>query len=157
MLVQLAGGESETVRRLREAGFVTTTSIAEGDPDLIQKAGGISGAAARRLVKTARERLASPVAIREGQDLDQVLPPLPPKARGKAAPSAGAPRGDAGPRRRKGRAAVRGDGAGAKTTLQGIEGEAMADAEGVSSAESLDLTGEPPAEAWTQQSFWRFG
>jgi hypothetical protein len=60
MLVQLAGGESETTRRLKEAGLGSAEGLAFSDPEEIRRLTGLTAAAARRLVQAAREQAALP-------------------------------------------------------------------------------------------------
>ena len=66
LLVQLAGGEQRTVRRLKEAGFGSSADIATGDPEELQDICGLSAAAVRRLIKIAGEQVSS-TAPTEGE------------------------------------------------------------------------------------------
>ena len=58
LLVQLAGGEQRTVRRLKEAGFKSPADIATGDPEQLRETSELSAAAVRRLIKAAGEHMA---------------------------------------------------------------------------------------------------
>jgi len=63
MLVQLAGGEPETVRRLRTAGFRRAHEIASADADEIRAKAELSASEARRLMRAAK-RVLSPASKR---------------------------------------------------------------------------------------------
>ncbi len=67
MLVQLAGGEPETTRRLRDAGFRRARDVARAGVHELCEQSGLSVAAARRLVRSAKEILA-PARERKQKD-----------------------------------------------------------------------------------------
>ena len=67
MLVQLAGGDLETTRRLRDAGFRGATDLARAEVQELRVHSGLSAAASRRLVRAAKEVLA-PSRERKNKD-----------------------------------------------------------------------------------------
>lgn len=140
MLLQTTGGEGETVRRLRDAGFETIASVAGAPVEELREAAGLSLAAANRLVGTAREWVAGE---RPGAE---------PSSRGRGIPGERRAAGEA-PEEEK---AVGGRRAEAHFAPPADPRERTA-AAGVSRPESVSLTGQPMESAWTQQSFWRFG
>ncbi len=168
LLVQLAGGEQTTVRRLKEAGFKSPADIATGDPEQLQATCGLSAAAVRRLIKVAGEHV-SGTARAEG-DLSILRRNETGTVRNVASSS---------PRRRKAkkRAQRSSDATPVAAAVVGpvdvdppavsplAAGASHPDAAtaatepepGVSLIESNALTGEVPAEGWRQASFWRFG
>ena len=165
LLVQLAGGEQQTVRRLEEAGFKSPADIATGDPAELKETCGLSAAAARRLIKVASEHV-SGTAGAEGD-----LAMLQRNGTGMARTGAGS-----SPRRRQTK--KRPPPPSAATTAAGpvvvdppvVSPLAVAasppDAataagereQGVTLIEIDALTGgKAPEEGWEHGSFWRFG
>ena len=67
MLVQLAGGDLETTRRLRDAGFRRAKDIAQAGVHELCEQSGLSMAATRWLVRSAKEILA-PAHERQKKD-----------------------------------------------------------------------------------------
>ena len=134
MLVQLAGGDPETTRRLREAGFRRARDVARADVHELCEQSGLSMAAARRLVRSAKEILA-PAHERKKKDKK--------RARGglRSLPSA---LSSGGATSKVGR------GVGKAAS------QPRAD-QGVSKAESSALLDEAAHEQRMSQSFWRFG
>ena len=57
MMVQVAGGDPDAVSRLREAGLRKPKDLAEADVDEVVASSGLTGAAARRLIKAAQREL----------------------------------------------------------------------------------------------------
>ena len=168
LLVQLAGGEQRTVRRLKEAGFGSSADVATGDPEELQDICGLSAAAVRRLIKIAGEHVSS-TAHTEGE-----LSILQRNETGTTRKAAGS-----SPRRRKGKkrshrssdatplvaaavASIDVDppavvplavvAADKETATAAAESD-----QGVSLVESTALTGKAPQENWGPASFWRFG
>ena len=137
MLVQLAGGESEAVRRLRAAGLRRARDIALADPDELRTRSGLSAAASRRLIRAARELLA-PADRRKGSALSRALTALP------ATGSSGAP-----PRSS--------DAAAARPRKMAGGAPGARAGQGVSREESSALAGEAPGQERVSRSFWRFG
>ena len=58
MLVQLAGGDPQTVRRLRDAGYRGAKGLAQAEVGELRAGAGLSAAASGRLLRAAREILA---------------------------------------------------------------------------------------------------
>ena len=127
MMVQVAGGDPEVVSRLREAGLRKPKDLAEADVDEVVSSSGLTGAAARRLIKAAQRTLkpADQLRTRSPRDgLAQVTPIAPPDFWRSEAPTPSA--------------------------------DAAALDQGVSEDESAALTGTPREET-DPDSFWRFG
>ncbi|MFQ5717920.1 MAG: hypothetical protein ACE5IK_00085 [Acidobacteriota bacterium] len=165
MMVQLAGGEMDSVRRLREAGFDNAADLAAEDPTTLSQAAGLTPAGARRLVKVAAQQVA---AARGGAvELTAVGTRSAPDGRKKRrSPAAESP----GPSPAKTHAATREkkpaartartpkrSGAARRKTAPGDEVAASVPAAGVTHDESLSLTGPPVETRWPAGSFWRFG
>lgn len=138
MLVQLAGGDPETTRRLRDAGFRRARDVARADAHELCEQSGLSMAAARRLVRSAKEILA-PAHERKEKDKRRArsgLRSLP------SALSSGGARSKVG--QRAGKAAT--------PPARQPGGD-----QGVSKAESSVLLDEAAHEQRMSQSFWQFG
>ncbi len=127
MLVQVAGGEQEAASRLHAAGLHKPKDLAQADVDEISSKGGLSAAAARRLVKAAKKAI-EPPGERPARSPRSGLAAVPPPTRSEPWPEAAGSLADVSQMNR-----------------------------GVSQAESSDLTGEPPPEEDDSQSFWGFG
>ena len=132
MLVQLAGGEPETTRRLRDAGFRRASDVARAEVHELCERSGLSVAAARRLVRSAKEILA-PAHERKKKDKRRARSGL------RSLPSA-----------------LSSGGATSKVGKAPPTGRPGTD-QGVSQAESSALLDEAAREEKTSQSFWRFG
>ena len=138
MLVQLAGGDLKTARRLRDAGFRGARDVAGAEVHELCAQSGLSVAASRRLARAAKEHLAP---ARERKEKDKKLRRS--GLRGlPSALSSGKPETPA-------------------TSLPGgptvpPTGQPQAD-QGVSKAESSALLDEANHEQRMSQSFWRFG
>ncbi len=131
MLVQMAGGEPETTRCLRDAGFRRARDVARAEVHELCEQSGLSVAAARRLVRSAKKMLAP---AHEQNGLRGVPSALSSGgATSKVGQSVGKAASKASPARQPG-----------------------AD-QGVSKAESSALLAEPAHEEKMSQSFWRFG
>ena len=135
MLVQLVGGDPETVRRLRTAGFRKAKDLARADVDDLRAESDLSSAASRQLVSAAKEMLAP---RRERRALRNGL---------RGVPSALAGGEGSGKKQREARQGASA-GSGPKPRSP------VAADQGVSKAESSALLG---GEARIRQSFWRFG
>ncbi len=133
MLVQLAGGDLETTRRLRDAGFRRAKDIARAGVHELCEQSGLSMAATRWLVRSAKEILA-PANVRQENEQRRARIGL------RCVPSAAAIPTASRSRTSK-PAAARQPGAD----------------QGVSKAESSALLDEAAHEQTTPQSFWRFG
>ncbi len=128
MLVQVAGGKQEAASRLRVAGLHKPKDLARADVDEIISKGGLSAAAAHRLVKAAKKAI-EPPGERPARSPRSGLAAVPPPTRSEPwMPEAAGSLADVSPTNR-----------------------------GVSQAESSALTREPPSEEDDSQSFWRFG
>ena len=149
MLVQLAGGEPETTRRLRDAGFRRARDVARAEVHELCEQSWLSMVAARRLVRSAREILA-PAHERKKKDKRRARSGL----RGlPSALSSGGATSKAG--QCVGKAAT-------PTTSRSTTSKAPAAPQpgadqGVSKAESSALLNEAAHEERMSQSFWRFG
>ncbi len=149
MLVQLAGGTPETTRRLREAGFRRARDVARAEVHELCEQSGLSVAAARRLLRSAKEILA-PAHERKEKDKRRARSGL----RGlPSALSSGGATSKVGPC--DGKAAT-------PTTSRSTTSKAPAAPQpgadqGVSRAESSALLDEAAREERTSRSFWRFG
>ena len=138
MLVQLAGGTPETTRRLREAGFRLARDVARAEVHELCEQSGLTVAAARRLVRSAKEILA-PAHERKEKDKRRARSGL----RGlPSALSSGGATSKIGPC----------DGKAATPTTS-----RSTTSQGVSRVESSALLDEAAREERTSQSFWRFG
>jgi hypothetical protein len=135
MLVQLAGGDPETTRRLRDAGFRRASDVARAEVHELCEQSGLSVAAARRLVRSAKEILA-PAQER--------------KAKGKRRARSGL---------RGVPSAMSSSGATSKCGQfsKAPPGRQPGTDQGVSKAESSALLDEAANEETMSQSFWRFG
>ncbi len=135
MLVQLAGGDLEMTRRLRDAGFRGARDVSRAEVHELRAHGGLSAAASRRLVRAAKEILA-PSSERKKKDNKR------PRSGLRGLPSAlssGAATSNV--ERHVGKAPA---------------GQPGAD-QGVSKTESSALLDEAAHEQRMSQSFWRFG
>ncbi len=138
MLVQLAGGGPETTRRLRDAGFRRARDVARAEVHELSEQSGLSVAAARRLVRSAKEILA-PAHERKEKDKRRARSGL----RGlPSALSSGGATSKVGPC----------DGKAATPTTS-----RSTTSQGVSRVESSALLDEAAHEERMSQSFWRFG
>ncbi len=134
MLVQLAGGGPETTRRLRDAGFRRARDVARADVHELCEKSGLSVAAARRLVRSAKEVLA-PAHERKEKDKRRARSGL------RSLPSA-----------------LSSGGATSNTSKAPPAPAPQPEADqGVSKAESSALLDEAAHEERMSQSFWRFG
>jgi len=162
MLVQLVGGESESVRKLNEAGYSTALDVATENPDTLRLVGGLTAATTTRLIQAAQKHLAesgegdalgrqkegpSPVPEVIIEDLED------PAATTVCVSKPRKPRKSKG-NRRPGSKQTPGRAAGEQSTEK-VSKTVDTDM-GVSLEESSALTGVSP-ENWTQESFWRFG
>ena len=168
LLVQLAGGEQRTVRRLKEAGFESPADIATGDPAKLRETCGLSAAAVRRLIKVAGEHVSGTapaegdlsVLRRSGNDTVQTVASSPPRRRkGKKSPRRSS---DATPMVAAAVAPVDVDPpsvAPLAVVVSAADATTVATEpdEGVSLVESTALTGKAPEKTWRPPSFWRFG
>ncbi len=141
MLVQLAGGEPETTRRLRDAGFRRASDVARAELHELCERSGLSVAAARRLVRSAKEILA-PAHERKKKDKRRARSGL------RSLPSA---LSSGSATSKVGRSVSK-----VATPKAPPAGQPRTD-QGVSQAESSALLDEAAREARTSQSFWRFG
>jgi len=142
MLVQLTGGEQETVQRLRAAGFHGARDLAEAGLNDVCRMSGLSDGVSRRLLRAAQEML-NPSPERKARAPRNGLTAMP-----------GATSSSVGLSDEKHRGL--GDATGARPV--GQTGDSLAEGgRGVSKAESSALTGEAPREEPTPPSFWRFG
>ncbi len=132
-LVQLAGGDLETTRRLRDAGFRRAKDIARAEVHELCEQSGLSMAATRWLVRSAKEILA-PAHERQEKDQRRVRSGLRSVPSAAAIPTASRSRTSKPPPARQ----------------PGAD-------QGVSKAESSALLDEAAYEQTTPQSFWRFG
>ena len=130
MLVQLAGGGPETTRRLRDAGFRRARDVARADVHELWEKSGLSAAAARRLVRSAKEILAPAHEQKDKKRARSGLRSLP--------------------------SALSSGGATSNTSKAPPAPQPGAD-QGVSNAESSALLDEAAHEERMSQSFWRFG
>ena len=149
MLVQLAGGDPETTRRLRDAGFRRARDIARAEVHELCEQIGLSAAAARRLVRSAKEVLV-PAHERKEKDKRRArsgLRSLP------SALSSGSATSKVG--QRVGKAATRTT--SRSTTSKSPAARQPGTNQGVSKAESSALLNEAAHEQGMSQSFWRFG
>ena len=149
MLVQLAGGGPETTRRLRDAGFRRARDVARAEVHELCEQSGLSVAAARRLVRSAKEIL-SPARERKEKDKRRARRGL------RGVPSALA---CGGANSKVGQSVGK---AATPTTSSCTPAKARtapqpgAD-QGVSKDESSALLDEAAHEEKMSQSFWRFG
>ena len=141
MLVQLAGGDPETTRRLRDAGFRRARDVARAELRELCERSGLSVTAARRLVRSAKEILA-PALEREKKDRRRARNGL------RSLPSALA---SGGATSKLGQCIDKV--APSKAPPTGQPGTDQ----GVSKAESSALLEEAAPDERTSQSFWRFG
>ncbi len=141
MLVQLAGGDPETTRRLRDAGFRRARDVARADVHELCEQSGLSMAAARRLVRSAKEILAS-ADERKKKDKKRARRGL------RSLPSALA---SGGATSKVGQRVAK---AATPTTSRSTASKAD---QGISKAESSALLDEAAHEQRMSQSFWRFG
>lgn len=152
MLVQLVGGESESVRKLNEAGYSTALDVATENPDTLRLVGGFTAATTTRLIQAAQKHLAEsgkgdalgrqeegPSPVPAATTVRVSKPRKPQKSKGN---------------RRSGSKQPAGRAAGKQSTEK-VSKTVDTDM-GVSLEESSALTGVSP-ENWTQKSFWRFG
>lgn len=152
MLVQLVGGESESVRKLNEAGYSTALDVATENPDTLRLVGGFTAATTTRLIQAAQKHLAEsgkgdalgrqeegPSPVPAATTVRVSKPRKPQKSKGN---------------RRSGSKQPAGRAAGEQSTEK-VSKTVDTDM-GVSLEESSALTGVSP-ENWTQKSFWRFG
>jgi hypothetical protein len=133
MLVQLAGGDLETTRRLRDAGFRRAKDIARAGVHELCEQSGLSMAATRWLVRSAKEILA-PAHERQKKDKRRARSGL------RSVPSAAAT-----------------PTASRSSTSKTPPARQPGADQGVSKAESSALLDEAAHEQTTPQSFWRFG
>ncbi len=149
MLVQLAGGGPETTRRLRDAGFRRARDVARAEVHELCEQSGLSAAAARRLVRAAKEILA-PAHERKEKDKRRARSGL----RGlPSALSSGGATSKVG--QRVGKAAT--PTTSRSTTSKAPPAPQPGADQGVSKAESSALLDEAAHEERMSQSFWRFG
>ncbi len=149
MLVQLAGGEPETTRRLRDAGFRRASDVARAELHELCERSGLSVAAARRLVRSAKEILA-PAHQRKEKDKRRARSGL----RGlPSALSSGGATSKVG--QRVGKAAT--PTTSRSTTSKAPPAPQPGADQGVSKAERSALLNEAAHEQRMSQSFWRFG
>ena len=149
MLVQLAGGDPETTRRLRDAGFHRAKDVAQAEVHELCEQSGLSAAAARRLVRSAKEILA-PAHERKKKDKKRArrgLRSLP------LALSSGAATSKVG--QSVGQAAT--PTPSRSTTSKAPPTRRPGADQGVSKAESSALLDEAAHDQKMSQSFWRFG
>ena len=148
MLVQLAGGGPETTRRLRDAGFRRARDVARAEVHELCEQSGLSVAAARRLVRSAKEILA-PAHERKEKDKRRArsgLRGLPSAlSRGGATSKVGQGVGKATPTTSR------------CTTAKAPPVPQPGADQGVSKAESSALLDEAAHVERMSQSFWRFG
>ncbi len=137
MLVQLAGGGPETMRRLRDAGFRRARDVARAEVHELCEQSGLSMAAARRLVRSAKEILA-PAHERKEKDKRRARSGL------RGLPSA---LSSGGATSKVGQCVGK---AATPARQPGVD-------QGVSKAESSALLDEAAHEQRMSQSFWRFG
>ena len=128
MLVQLAGGETETIQQLQDAGYRSATDLVDADPEELRDAGGMTLAAARRLIKAAGQQLKEMVDSEPTGPLKKALSDV----------------GSAGEKSKRGSAAVKAQGT-------------KADEVGVSVEETRSIAGSSPEPHSQTGSFWSFG
>ncbi len=149
MLVQLAGGGPETMRRLRDAGFRRARDVARAEVHELCEQSGLSVAAARRLVRSAKEILAPPHE-REEKDKRRARSGLRglPSALSSGAATSKVEQYD-------GKTAT--PTTSRSTTSKAPPAPQPGADQGVSKAESSALLDEAAHEERMSQSFWRFG
>ncbi|MFQ5768882.1 MAG: hypothetical protein ACE5ID_12985 [Acidobacteriota bacterium] len=156
VLVQLAGGERTHVRRLQDAGFVTAADLATQDSSAVSKASGLKPAAAQRLVKMAKQQLEEEPSGKNSSVQPGISHRKERSSRSSRPVKAGPPAAKIGMRAEKKRSPLpAGDEMNSSVLhlARADEGEEP----GVSTDETLALTGEAAEESWFPSSFWRFG
>ncbi len=149
MLVQLAGGEIDAVRRLRQGGLRTAKDLAERSVEDVSAVGGLPAAVARRLVRAAQDQLESG-RVAGGAPPTRGLGAI--LASGTAA--AGAPRSASNePAAFKVGARAPSDSPAREPLAQAVP---AAPGHGVTAAESQALAGRPGHDK-PAPSFWKFG
>ena len=137
MLVQLAGGGHDAVRRLRAAGFRRAKDVARAEPEVLCTKIGLSAAVSRRLIRVAEETV-GPASGRNTRAPRRGLTAVPTAASSPAST------------KKEGRSTP-------TASAEPREKPTPARDEGVSNEETLALTGETRREEGTAHSFWRFG
>lgn len=151
LLVQLAGGELDAVRRLRQAGFGTAKDLAAASVDELSAASGLAPAATRRLIRCAKDELESKGAA-AGETPTRGLGTVLADVGGGAA--RGATKSHAAWESVPNLRTVAPAGEYRDPTAEQAPAAA---GDGVSREESHALTGKPRLDKPAAVSFWRFG
>ena len=150
MLVRLAGGESETMGRLRAAGLGTAQDLVRAGVGELRSKVGLPPAASRQLVRAARQVLALASGHKARSPRTLRTPLL-------VATSDGSAPGD----ERRESERVTPEPPAARVTRPAAPGRSATPpdptGQGVSKEESSALTGGFPRDGRLPESFWRFG